>query len=368
MKGRVFKRCTRCNRRVDKRHCAHCGSDRFTWSFVVDVGRSPSGSRQQRTRQGFATRREAERALRDLLHKVDTQRYVSPTSLTLATFLDDEWLPAVQPPNLRAATWNSYRAEIRRHVLPHLGELPLQQLTPVHLNQLYAQLLSGGRRDGKGGLSARTVRYVHTILRKALADGVRWGRLERNVADLADPPRQVASRHGGHMQIWSARQLRTFLDHVGEDRLHPAWLVAATTGMRRAEVLGLRWVDVDLAGARLAVRQTYVSIDGHAQFSEPKTKRSRRTIDLDAQTAAVLRPGRSARPGSAPRGTRPGRSTAWCSPGRTARRSTRTPSPRSSPAAPATPSCRPYGFTISGTRTRACSWPRASTPRSPPSD
>jgi integrase len=121
------------------------------------------------------------------------------------------------------------------------------------------------------------------------ARALRWGRVERNVADLADPPRQVASRHGGHMQIWTAPQLRRFLDHVRDDRLYPAWRLAATTGMRRAEVLSLRWVDVDLDAGRLAVRQAYISIDGGAQFSEPKTRQSRRTIDLDARTVEMLR-------------------------------------------------------------------------------
>ena len=289
MKGRVFKRCSRCNRRVEQRRCAGCGSDQYSWAFVVDIGRSANGARQQKSRQGFATRRDAERALRELLHSVDTQRYVSPNPLTVADFLRDEWLPAVQPPNLRPATWNSYRSELERHVIPHIGSVALQQLNPVHLNQLYAQLLAQGRRDGSGGLSARTVRYIHTVLRKALSDGLRWGRLERNPSDLADPPRRSGSTHGGHMQIWSTQQLRTFLAHVREDRLYAAWLLSATTGMRRGEILGLRWVDVSFEGARLAVRQTYVSIDGRPQFSEPKTRRSRRTIDLDSRTLATLK-------------------------------------------------------------------------------
>lgn len=289
MKGRVFKRCSRCNATVSNRRCARCSSDQYTWAFIVDVGRSAAGGRKQRRRQGFTTRREAERALRELLHKLDTQRYVTPDGSTLANFVEDEWLPAVRPPNLRAATWTSYRDELRRHVLPTLGAVPVQQLTPVQLNQLYAHLLAHGRRDGQGGLSPRTVRYIHTVLRKSLADALRWGRVERNVADLADPPRQVASRHGGHMQIWTAPQLRQFLAHVGDDRLYPAWRLAATTGMRRAEVLGLRWIDVDLDAGRLAVRQAYISIDGRAQFSEPKTRQSRRTIDLDARTVDVLR-------------------------------------------------------------------------------
>lgn len=363
MKGRVFKRCTRCNRRVKNRQCAACGSDRYSWSFVVDIGRTPSGARQQRTRQGFATRNEAERALRELLHSVDTQRYVSPTSLTVATFLRDEWLPAVQPPNLRAATWTSYCAETRRHVLPHIGEVPLQQLTPVHLNQLYAKLLTEGRRDGAGGLSPRTVRYIHTILRKALADGVRWGRLERNIADLADPPRQVTSLHGGHMQIWSAEQLRLFLDHVADDRLHPAWLLAATTGMRRAEVLGLRWIDVDLdAAGWQCARPTSASTVGRSSPSRRRAAADGPSTSTFARPASCAS-GRTGRPRNAPLGTARGRSTAWSSPGRTEHRSSRMPSPRRSCSVPVRRDSRRSDSTISGTRTPACYLPLAVNPK-----
>jgi integrase len=164
----------------------------------------------------------------------------------------------------------------------------LQKLHAVQLNKLYAHLLDEGRMDGEGGLSARTVRYVHTILRRALKDGVRWGRLEHNPADLADPPKQDRA-HGGHMRTWDASQQRRWLEYVADDRLAAAWTLLITTGMRRGEILGLRWTDVDLDNARLAVRQTYVSVDGNAQFSEPKTRMSRRSIDLDERTVQVMR-------------------------------------------------------------------------------
>ncbi len=288
MRGSVFKRCVKCNARISDRRCHRCGSDQFSWAFVVDVGLTPKGKRQQRARQGFSTKREAERALRELLHKVDVERYVEPNALTLGAFLADEWLPAVRPPNLRPAPWNSYRGELTRHVIPRIGGMRLQKLNAVHLNHLYAELLSAGRKRRAGGLSPRTVRYIHVILSRALGDAVRWGRLDRNPAKLADPPAQNGLRPGGHIRTWSPEELRMFLRHSAEDRLRPAWITLVTTGMRRGELLGLRWLDVDFVAARVSVRQTYVSIDGRAQFSEPKTRRSRRTIDLDNRTLRAL--------------------------------------------------------------------------------
>ncbi len=120
-------------------------------------------------------------------------------------------------------------------------------------------------------------------------DAVRWNRLPRNPSDAADPPRKSSGRK--QMRTWSAEQLRTFLesDSVRNDRLFAAYRLAATTGMRRGEVLGLRWRDVDLQTSRVSVVQTLISVDAEARFSEPKTAKSRRSVPLDSETVTALR-------------------------------------------------------------------------------
>jgi integrase len=135
------------------------------------------------------------------------------------------------------------------------------------------------------------VRYVHVIIRRALADAVRWGRLSRNVADGAAAPKQASKRE---MHTWTAQELRSFLAHVAEDRLYAAYITAATTGMRRGEVLGVHWRDVDLDTARLAVTQSLIAVGYELSFSEPKTAKSRRLIALDPVTVAALRAHRKA--------------------------------------------------------------------------
>ena len=121
---------------------------------------------------------------------------------------------------------------------------------------------------------------------KALKDAVRSNLVQRNVAELVDPPRVKRAQ----IRTWSAREVRTFLEHVKGDRLYAAYVLAATTGMRRGEVLGLRWQDCDLEGARVAVSQTLVVVDGYdVQYSEPKTAKGRRMIALDEQTTKALR-------------------------------------------------------------------------------
>jgi integrase len=124
------------------------------------------------------------------------------------------------------------------------------------------------------------------VLRRALKDAVRSNLVTRNVAELVDPPRVPRKQ----IKTWSAREVRTFLDHVKDDRLYAAYVLAATTGMRRAEVLGLRWQDVDLEIGRVSVSQTLVVVNGYeVQFSEPKTARGRRMVALDEQTLAAIR-------------------------------------------------------------------------------
>jgi hypothetical protein len=157
------------------------------WFFVLDIPPGPDGRRRQARRRGFVTKREAQAALDELRINARTGNVVQPSKLSLAAYLDG-WLGGMEVAGRAAGTLASYRRNLATHVVPHLGGLKLQALQPTHLDQLYARLLNVGRRDGKGGLSSRTVRYVHTILRKALADAVRKGLVVRNVADLADPP------------------------------------------------------------------------------------------------------------------------------------------------------------------------------------
>lgn len=254
------------------------------WVVIVDVGPDQNGRRKQRWHSGFYTKRDASRALTEILGRLQLGAYVEPSRQTLADFLR-EWLPAVQV-TLRPSTFASYRANVETHIIPHLGTIPLQNLTPATLNGFYAELLQGARTGRGRGLKATTVHYIHVILHKSLAQAVRWDRLSRNPADQADPPRRQADTQ---MRTWSAEELRAFLEHVRDDRLYHAYLVAATTGLRRGEVLGLRWADVDLDAGRLAIRQTLILVRNELAFSTPKTAKGRRSVALDPVTADALR-------------------------------------------------------------------------------
>jgi integrase len=256
-----------------------------TWTayFYVSAG---EGERRQRSKGGFATKRDAQAYLQKTVHTVHIGEYVEPARMTLAQYLLDRWLPTIET-SIRPSTFDSYTRQLKLHVILYLGSVQLQQLSVDHLDRLYAELIKYGREDGKGGLSPKTIHYLHTTLHKALRDAVRKQLLVRNVADAADPPktRQAGDRE---MQTWNPEQVRTFLAALRGHRLEAAYLLAVTTGMRRGEVLGLRWRDIDFKQARLAVRQTLGQVNYKLTFGAPKTTRSRRTISLDPATLTAL--------------------------------------------------------------------------------
>lgn len=171
-------------------------------------------------------------------------------------------------------------------MLPVIGGVPLQALDGQMLDRLYAQLLAeGGRKDGKrGGLKPRTVRYIHTIVHRALKDAVRKKRLTANAADQADPPSAKASK-APEMKVWTGVQLARFLQLMEGDRYRTVFFFLAMTGCRRGEGLGLRWSDVDLERGVVTIRQQLTE-----SGFKPYTKTDRpRVIDLDDPTIAALR-------------------------------------------------------------------------------
>jgi integrase len=262
-----------------------------TWYFVVDGGSGPDGQRRQVKRRGFRTKALAQEELDKLRGKARTASYVPPSKLTVKEYLT-QWLAGL---GLRASTRDGYRRNLD-YVIPVLGGRRLDSLTALDLDALYASLLASGRRQKPyGPLSARTVRYIHTTLSKALSDAVRKDILSRNVAEAASPPRAKDTKPP-EMAWWTPAELSTFLTMTDSELLGPLFRVTAMTGMRRGEICGLRWVDVELDKARIEVRRQLLVVrtpgasDGGLLFSDKtKTADGRRAIDLGPSTVATFR-------------------------------------------------------------------------------
>ena len=255
---------------------------------VIYEGIDPgTGKGRHRWHAAGSTRKEAERLVVELVKRHHDGEYRPPERITLGEYLE-RWLPTQKQP-LAASTFSSYQRNIRLHVVPYIGAIPIQRLTPEDLDNLYAQLLSNGRRNkGGGALEPKTVRLVHAVIHKALADAHRKGSVARNVADLADPPK-ISTHARPKMKVWNADELRGFLKLVEGHDLYAAFYVKANTGMRRGELLGLTWRGIDFDNARLSVAQTVTAPDYRMVVSDVKSAHSLRTIDLDERTVAVLR-------------------------------------------------------------------------------
>lgn len=263
-----------------------------TWTaywYVYDT----AGNRRQKSKGGFTVKRDAQTFLVEQLASLTTATYVEPSKITFGEYLTEYWLPTVRG-TTRPSTWDAYKRTVDLHVIPELGAIPLQKLSAHDLDRYYAMKRRSGRADGKtgrdghGGLSTKTIRNIHNMLHKALHDAERKQLVSRNVAKSADPPRHERRQLDGS-QTWTPDQVRTFLAAIADHRLYVAFLLAITTGMRRGEILGLRWIDVEFTRSRLQIRQTVISVAYEVQISMPKTNKGRRSIALDTTTVDALR-------------------------------------------------------------------------------
>ncbi len=255
-----------------------------SWSIVIDLGRDPAGKRKQAWRTVRGTKKQAQEELTRLLHQMQTGVHVEAHRLTVHEYLE-RWLQAYAKPNLAAKTYLRYAVICRGHLIPALGNYPLVKVSPLHIEECFAKTRERGRLDGKGALSEQTLLHHHRVLKLAMKTAVKWRLMVRNPADAVEAPRP--DRH--EMRALDERETVKLLDAAKGTRLYVPLLVTVTTGLRRGELLALRWQDVDLTRGVLTVRQTLEQTPGCLRFKKPKTRKSTRSISLLTLTIEALR-------------------------------------------------------------------------------
>jgi integrase len=239
------------------------------------------GGRRRQSKRAFRTKKEAQTSLTELLASHQTGSFVAPNRVTLLDFTPP-WLDGLANQGRKATTLRGYRSVLERYVHPTLGAVALQDLRASDLDALYAAAL---RRP----LSLTSVHHIHAVLNKLLGDAERKGLVTRNVARLANAPSLTTARaRGPEMLVWSPGELSAFLGSITGNRNEALFRLMALTGIRRSEAVGLRWSDLQLDRHRLTVRQAATVIDGEETVDAPKTRRSRRVVDLDGETVAAL--------------------------------------------------------------------------------
>lgn len=247
-----------------------------SWRIAVSCGFDPRTGRRVRVfRTVRGSRRDAERELARLVREVEAGLGVDPGRATLGEWLQ-AWMEQKRP-QLSAKTFERYEGIVRLHLLPAIGTVPLRRLHPHHVRSLHARLL-------EAGLHPRTVLHVHRVLHTALEDAVRQEVLARNVCDAVRPPRVPARE----VTVPSEEELSRLLRAVRGTRLEVPVLLAALCGLRRGEVLALRWEDVDFERGLLQVRRSLETTCLGLQLKDTKTGRAR-AVAVPAQVLQVLR-------------------------------------------------------------------------------
>jgi integrase len=266
-----------------------------SWTYAFSVTKA-DGKRRQITKGGFRTKAACEAALAVALadHGASPNTTaVEPSKMSVERYLLDEWLPTLTS-TLKPSSVEHYRAIVAAYVIPHIGDSRLCDVTPNQLVKLYTALRTKGRRKptktGITGLSERTVRHAHVALSAAFGHAVEMKMLRHS--PVAELPRKSRPKQAKHLQpeihAWTAEEAQMFLEVAAGDRLGAMYDLDLNTGLRRGELVGLRWVDVDLERGRLSIRKNRVTIDYQVEEGTPKGGQAR-TIDLDGPTIAVLR-------------------------------------------------------------------------------
>jgi integrase len=259
------------------------GSFELRYSLGTDPA---TGKRKIATTTVRGTRKDAEKELRRLLRTLDTGEHVDPTRMTVGQWLAT-WLDTIQQ-EVATRSHDRYQGIVQDHLIPALGALPIVKLAPAHIQTFYNDLAISGRRDGKpGALSPRSRQQVHRVLRGALARAVEQQVLARNPADVFR--RRLPKVERREMTILTAEQSAVLLDSVRDHRLYWPVLLALSTGMRRGEVLALRWRNVDLERGNLRVIESLEQTKaGGLRFKPPKSGKGR-AITLPVSAVEELR-------------------------------------------------------------------------------
>jgi len=250
------------------------------WSFTVDIGRDPkTGKRKQKTVSGFRTKKEAEAACAELLSQLHRGYIIDHSNQTVAEYLK-EWLEDYAKPKLKPSTFSRYESVIRVLAIPELGKIPLKDLKIHHCQKFLNQLLKLGRKSSY-------ISFVHRVLHAAFEQAVELEKIPRNPFDHVKGPKVTREKKN----TWSVEEIQKFLQAAKSynPNYYIAYLIAIHTGMRKAEVLALRWEDIDFENKRISVTQSVMIHQGQYITSDLKTTSSSRVITIDDVLIAELK-------------------------------------------------------------------------------
>lgn len=251
-----------------------------TYQYVVDVGTDPfTGKRTQKTKGGFKRQKDAQAALNQVLHENDTQGYVEPSKEIFSTFIES-WFTSHHEKRIKETTASNAQSLINKHLIREnpFANKPLSKITTEDIDAFYNLKIDEA-------YSSSYIRKMHQMLNQAFNQAVKWKRIKYNPVNDADPP----AVRKEEMKIWSYDAIKTFLEHCKGERHYLTFFLAIYTGMRRGEILGLKWSDIDFVNKTIHVERSlaYIPKKGYI-LTSTKTRKSNRIIPISDMVVKAL--------------------------------------------------------------------------------
>ncbi|MBS4021779.1 MAG: tyrosine-type recombinase/integrase family protein [Dethiobacter sp.] len=253
-----------------------------SWSALVDLPGLP-GERKQKRITG-KTKKEVEAAVIDILSQANRGIYFEPAKDTVAEYFS-WWLNYIQQ-RVGYTTFDRYSGIVNQNIIPELGKMRLSEISTATIETYYAKAVKEGRKDGRpGGLSTTTLKQYHSIINSALGTAVRLKKIQYNPAADVIPPKKEKHK----ITTLSAEELDDLLRALGDSDMYLPVYLAAHTGMRRSEVFGVRWQDIDFTSRNLTISQVLLHTNDGLKYGSGKSKRAQRTIKLSKTVVSVLK-------------------------------------------------------------------------------
>ena len=246
-----------------------------------------TGQIVRKKKRGFLRRADAEEFLLQINKAQQEGVFLTPEKLTLSTYLNT-WLGSYAKVNVKASTYAQYEAIVKKRLIPWAGGCDIKAITPMQIDDFYATLLRQGRADGKGGLSAKSVLYIHRVLNEALGHAVQKGLLVKNpLISVTNIPKAKKFK----ASAYSAEEIRSLLEAAAIENSfwQAAIALAAICGLRRGECLGLKWSKIDFDSQSITIDEQVIEIHHKIYFSTPKSTESIRTIHAPVEVFAILK-------------------------------------------------------------------------------
>lgn len=254
------------------------------WSVIIEMPKDiVSGKRKQKWFTVIGNKKDAEKFLTEKLRELDTGMLIDTTKMKFSEYLD-YWKEKTFC-NLEITTKEGYIQKIEKHIKPYLGNIYLENLKPLHLQNFYDDKLKSGKLDGKGGLSARTVLALHRIIYSSLEQAVKWQLVIRNVAQAVEPPK--AKKY--QAKYLTDKQTEELIENSKNTEIYIPIMLAIYTGARRGEILGLKWQNVDLKKGIIKIVDNLCATKNGLIIKQPKTNNGIRTIAISNNLIKILK-------------------------------------------------------------------------------